>query len=95
VRPCTDTFRRKALSSLIVEHFQFNPILAISPQAEGSGLSTDIKLRSHAGPNSWVPQNMDKTIGDLGLTNEQEDQLVAFMKTLTDGYKPQQAHMKK
>ena len=25
-------------------------------------------------------------IGDLGLTNEQEDQLVAFLKTLTDGY---------
>jgi cytochrome c peroxidase len=46
-------------------------------------------------PSPEVPQNMDKTIGDLGLTNEQEDQLVAFMKTLTDGYKPQQAHMKK
>jgi len=34
---------------------------------------------------------MDTTIGNLGLTNEQEDQLVAFLKTLTDGYKPQQA----
>ena len=38
---------------------------------------------------------MDTTIGGLGLTNEQEDQLVGFMKTLTDGYKPQQAHKKK
>jgi len=38
---------------------------------------------------------MDKTIGDLGLTNEQEDQLAAFMKTLTDGYKPQQANKQK
>jgi hypothetical protein len=38
---------------------------------------------------------MDKTIGDLGLTNEQEDQLVAFMKALTDGYKPQQALQRK
>ena len=46
-------------------------------------------------PSPEVSQNMDKTIGDLGLTNEQEDQLVAFMKTLTDGYKPQQAHKKK
>jgi hypothetical protein len=33
---------------------------------------------------------MDMTIGNLGLTNEQEDQLVAFLKTLSDGYKPQQ-----
>jgi cytochrome c peroxidase len=46
-------------------------------------------------PAPDVPQNMDKTIGNLGLTNEQEDQLVAFMKTLTDGYKPQQAHQRK
>src|SRR6266498_2015506 len=46
-------------------------------------------------PAPEVPQNMDTTIGNLGLTNEQEDQLVAFMKTLTDGYKPQQALQRK
>jgi len=46
-------------------------------------------------PAPEVPQNMDTTIGNLGLTNEQEDQLVAFMKTLTDGYKLQQSHTKK
>jgi cytochrome c peroxidase len=39
-------------------------------------------------PPAEVPQNMDTTIGNLGLTNEQEDQLIAFLKTLTDGYKP-------
>ncbi len=39
-------------------------------------------------PTAEVPENMDTTIGKLGLTNEQEDQLVAFLKTLTDGYKP-------
>jgi hypothetical protein len=38
---------------------------------------------------------MDKTIGSLGLTDEQEDQIVAFLKTLTDGYKPQQARERK
>jgi len=31
---------------------------------------------------------VDTTIGNLGLTNEQENQLVAFLKTLTDGYGP-------
>src|SRR6266508_4652582 len=46
-------------------------------------------------PAPEVPQNMDTTIGNLGLTNEQEDQLVAFMKTLTDGYKLHQSHTKK
>jgi hypothetical protein len=33
VRPCTDTSGYKALGFLIVEHFPFNSILAISPQA--------------------------------------------------------------
>jgi cytochrome c peroxidase len=42
-------------------------------------------------PAPEFSQNMDTTIGNLGLTNEQEDQIVAFLKTLTDGYKPQQA----
>jgi hypothetical protein len=30
----------------MVEHFQFNSILAISPQGEGSGLSANRKLKS-------------------------------------------------
>jgi cytochrome c peroxidase len=46
-------------------------------------------------PAPEFPQNMDKTIGNLRLTDEQENQIVAFLKTLTDGYKPQQAHERK
>jgi cytochrome c peroxidase len=38
-----------------------------------------------------VNVNVDQTIGDLGLSNKEEDQIVAFMKTLTDGFKPDQA----
>jgi cytochrome c peroxidase len=40
--------------------------------------------------NCWpvpeVPQTKDMTIGNLGLTDLEEDQIVAFMKTLTDGF---------
>ena len=39
-------------------------------------------------PAPEVSQNLDTTIGNLGLTNKEEDQIVAFLKTLTDGYKP-------
>jgi cytochrome c peroxidase len=46
-------------------------------------------------PLPEVPQNVDKTIGNLGLTNKEEDQLVAFLKTLTDGYKQQSAYPQK
>jgi cytochrome c peroxidase len=43
-------------------------------------------------PDPEVAQNRDTTIGNLGLTNEQEDQIVAFLQTLTDGYTPPQQH---
>lgn len=37
-------------------------------------------------PPPEVSANMDMTIGHLGLTDEEENQLVAFLQTLTDGY---------
>jgi cytochrome c peroxidase len=40
--------------------------------------------------NCWpmpeVPNNLDMTIGNLGLTDQEEDQLVVFLQTLTDGF---------
>jgi hypothetical protein len=33
-----------------------------------------------------VERNLNRTIGSLGLTGKEEDQIVAFLKTLTDGY---------
>ena len=49
--------------------------------------------------NSWklscwtppeVEENNDTTIGKLGMTDQVENQTVAFMKTLTDGYSKSQ-----
>ena len=37
-------------------------------------------------PAPEVPANENKVIGNLKLTDKEEDQIVAFMKTLTDGY---------
>jgi cytochrome c peroxidase len=37
-------------------------------------------------PPPEVSANKDMTIGNLGLTDAEEDQLVAFLRTLTDGY---------
>jgi cytochrome c peroxidase len=40
--------------------------------------------------NCWpmpeVPNNVDDTSGNLGLTDKEEDQIVAFLETLSDGY---------
>jgi cytochrome c peroxidase len=37
-------------------------------------------------PQPEVPNNLDMTIGQLGLTPEEEDDIVAFMQTLSDGF---------
>lgn len=40
-------------------------------------------------PKPEYPQTMNrKQLGNLGLTDKQEDQIVSFLKTLTDGYVP-------
>lgn len=37
-------------------------------------------------PSPEVPQNQDMTIGKLGLTDQEENQIVKFLETLNDGY---------
>jgi hypothetical protein len=37
-------------------------------------------------PRPEVPNNIDMTTGNLGLTDEEENQVVAFLQTLTDGF---------
>jgi cytochrome c peroxidase len=37
-------------------------------------------------PMPEVSNNIDMTTGNLGLTDKEEDQIVAFLETLTDGY---------
>jgi cytochrome c peroxidase len=39
-------------------------------------------------PPPEVTANLDLTVGNLGLTDHEEDLIVIFMQTLTDGYKP-------
>lgn len=40
-------------------------------------------------PEPEVKANMNQDIGNLGLTDQEEQQIVDFMGTLTDGYTPQ------
>jgi cytochrome c peroxidase len=39
-------------------------------------------------PQAEVPNNIDMTTGNLGLTDQEENQIVIFLQTLTDGYDP-------
>jgi len=42
--------------------------------------------RVNCWPMPEVKNNLDMTTGDLGLTDKEEDQIVAFLQTLTDGF---------
>ena len=37
-------------------------------------------------PSPEVPANMDMTVGHLGLTDQEENQIVTFLQTLNDGF---------
>jgi len=50
--------------------------------------ANDPDEKVHCWPAAEVSQNLNKTIGRLGLTDKEEDQIVSFLKALTDGYKP-------
>ena len=39
-------------------------------------------------PMPEVPNNIDMTVGNLGLTDPEENQIVTFLQTLTDGFNP-------
>jgi cytochrome c peroxidase len=42
--------------------------------------------RVNCWPAPEVPQNLDMTVGHLGLTDVEENQIVTFLLTLTDGF---------
>jgi len=53
--------------------------------------SCDDAAKPQPGLNCWpapeIPVNLNRTeLGDLGLSEEDEDAVVAFLRTLTDGY---------
>jgi cytochrome c peroxidase len=51
------------------------------PRCQGAN---DPREKAGCWPAPEVNMNVDSTIGRLGLTPQEEDQLVAFLKTLTD-----------
>lgn len=46
----------------------------------------DPQAGTHCWPAPEVSANEDKTVGNLGLSDQEENSIVAFLKTLTDGY---------
>ncbi len=72
---------------IVVHWYNTAGVLPTCPPALGTAVGGPIGKTCWPAPE--VPQNVNRTeMGDLGLTPEQEDAIVSFMLTLTDGYKP-------
>jgi cytochrome c peroxidase len=59
----------------------------VYPEAVESGnCPTGTTEKVNCWPSPEVPANEDMTVGKLGLTDTEENQIVAFLRTLSDGY---------
>jgi cytochrome c peroxidase len=74
----------KSLKQLV--HF-YNTRDVYGPKPVLSGFCpTGTVERVTCWPQPEIPNNIDMTVGKLGLTDTEENQIVAFLMTLTDGF---------
>jgi cytochrome c peroxidase len=73
----------KSLKQLV--HF-YNTRDVYRMQVESGDCPTGTVERVTCWPAAEVPQNQDMTIGKLGLTDAEENAIVAFLQTLNDGF---------
>jgi cytochrome c peroxidase len=73
----------KSLKQLV--HF-YNTRDLYAQDVESGDCPSGTTERVNCWPRPEVPQNLDMTTGNLGLTNQEENQIVAFLQTLSDGY---------
>src|ERR1700730_1619291 len=58
----------------------------VSVQGDLGTLSGRKDRKVDCWPMPEVPNNIDMTVGNLGLTDQEENQIVTFLQTLTDGF---------
>jgi len=69
----------------IVHFYNTRDVLQVCPEWSTEAYA----LANNCWPAPEIAQNVNmKLLGDLGLTADEEDALVEFMKTLSDGWKP-------
>jgi len=74
----------KSLKSLV----HFYNTRDIKPRCDDPFTKESDALAMGCWPAPEVPENVNTTeLGDLGLTEQEEDAIVSFLKTLSDGYK--------
>ncbi len=77
----------KSLKQL-VHFYNTRDVMGIAQNVTSGHCATGTVERDTCWPMPEVPNNIDMTTGMLGLTDTEEDQIVAFLQTLTDGFDP-------
>jgi cytochrome c peroxidase len=73
----------------VVHFYNTRDVLPPYPEALGTAIGGQVGRTCWPAPE--VPSNENRTqVGNLGLTHDQELAIVAFLRTLTDGYAPVQ-----
>jgi cytochrome c peroxidase len=71
----------------VVHFYNTRDVLPTCPASAGWAIGGDVGTKCWPAPE--VPENVNHTqTGNLGLTSDQEASIVAFLQTLTDGYRP-------
>jgi cytochrome c peroxidase len=73
----------KSLKQLV--HF-YNTRDLYRMSVESGNCPSGTTERVNCWPSAEVPQNQDMTVGNLGLSDKEEDQIVIFLQTLNDGF---------
>ena len=73
----------KSLKQLV--HF-YNTRDVFRMQVESGECPAGTVEKVNCWPAAEVPQNQDMTVGNLDLSDEEENEIVAFLQTLTDGF---------
>jgi cytochrome c peroxidase len=76
----------KSLKQLV--HFYNTRDTTFAQPVTSGHCSTGTTERVDCWPMPEVPNNIDMTVGNLGLTETEESQIVTFLQTLTDGFNP-------
>ena len=71
----------------VVHFYNTRDALPVCPAAMGTAIGGEVGRTCWPAPE--VPNNENRTqVGNLGLSHDQELAIVAFLRTLTDGYTP-------
>ena len=74
----------------VVHFYNTRDVLAVCPASLGTAIGGEVGHTCWPAPE--VPNNENKTVGNLGLSHDQELAIVAFLRTLTDGDSRSKTH---